>query len=83
MINSFAPPIKSGGVTFKEDAGKPDTPKKASTPALFLVGCLTYIFFVLFPMHIGFGVAVESMWAVVLPTICFGWLLVFGAGESK
>jgi hypothetical protein len=34
-------------------------------------------------MHIGFGVTVENMWAVVLPTICFGWLLVFGAGESK
>lgn len=78
MINLFASPIKSGGVTFKEDAGKPDAPKKASTPSLFLVGCLCYIMLVLAPIHIGFGVAVVNMWFVVLPTILFGWLIVIG-----
>jgi hypothetical protein len=66
------------GVTFKEDARKPDAPKKASTPSLFLVGCFCYIMLVLFPIHIGFGVAVVNMWFVVLPTIFFGWLVVIG-----
>ena len=78
MINSFAPPIKSGGVTFKEDAGKPDAPKKASTPSMFLTGCLAYIVLVLLPIHIGFGIDVKEMWAVVLPTLVFGYLIIIG-----
>lgn len=71
-------PIYFKGVTFKTNASKPDAPKKASTPSLFLVGCLCYIMLVLFPIHIGFGVAVVNMWFVVLPTIFFGWLIVIG-----
>ena len=82
MINSFAPPIKSGGVTFKEDAGKPDAPKKASTPSMFLMGCLCYIMLVLLPIHVGFGVNVKEMWAVVLPTLAFGWLAVIGGKHN-
>ena len=66
------------GVTFKEDARKPDAPKKASTPSLFLVGCLCYIMLVLFPIHFGFGIPVKEMWAIVLPTLFFGWLIVIG-----
>lgn len=74
----FLPNGEGVGVTFKEDAGKPDAPKKASTPSLFLVGCFCYIMLVLFPIHIGFGVAVVNMWFVVLPTLAFGWLIVIG-----
>ena len=69
----------SKGLVFKEDAGKPDAPKKASTPSLFLVGCLCYIMLVLLPVHIGFGIPVKEMWAVVLPTLAFGWLIVVGS----
>ena len=75
------------GVTFKTNASKPDAPKKASTPdapkkastpSLFLVGCLCYIMLVLFPIHFGFGIDVKNMWAIVLPTLIFGWLMVIG-----
>jgi len=69
---------KPVGLIFKEDAGKPDAPKKASTPSLFLVGCLSYIMLVLFPLHFGFGIPVKEMWAVVLPTLLFGYLIVLG-----
>lgn len=66
------------GVTFKTNASKPDAPKKASTPSLFLVGCLCYIVLVLLPIHIGFGIDVKNMWAIVLPTLVFGYLIVLG-----
>lgn len=66
------------GVTFKTNASKPDTPKKASTPSLFLVGCLCYIMLVLFPIHFGFGIPVKEVWAIVLPTLMFGYLIVLG-----
>ena len=68
----------SKGLVFKEDAGKPDAPRKASTPSLFLVGCLCYIMLVLFPIHFGFGIPVKEMWAIVLPTLMFGYLIVIG-----
>ena len=73
---------KPVGLIFKEDAGKPDAPKKASTPSLFLVGCLCYIMLVLFPIHFGFGIPVKEMWAVVLPTLLFGWLVVVGGKQN-
>ena len=66
------------GLIFKEDAGKPDAPKKASTTSLFLVGCLCYIMLVLFPIHFGFGIPVKEVWGVVLPTLLFGYLIVLG-----
>ena len=69
---------KPVGLIFKEDAGKPDAPKKASTPSLFLTGCLAYIVLELLPIHIGFGVDVKNMWAIVLPTLVFGYLIVLG-----
>lgn len=74
----FLPDGEGVGVTFKEDASKPDAPKKASTPSLFLVGCLCYIMLALFPIHFGFGIDVKNMWAIVLPTLIFGWLIVIG-----
>ena len=74
----FLPDGEGVGVTFKEDAGKPDAPKKASTPSLFLVGCLCYVVLVLLPIYIGFGLNVKEMWAVVLPTLLFGYLIVLG-----
>ena len=67
------------GVTFKTNASIPDAPKKASIPSLFLVGCLCYIMLVLFPIHFGFGIPVKEMWAIVLPTLAFGWLIVVGS----
>ena len=70
------------GVTFKTNASKPDAPKKASTPSLFLVGCLCYIMLVLFPIHFGFGLNVKEMWAVVLPTLLFGYLIVLGGKHN-
>ena len=73
---------KPVGLIFKEDASKPDAPKKASTPSLFLVGCLCYIMLVLFPIHFGFGIPVKEMWAVVLPTLLFGWLVVVGGKQN-
>jgi len=72
-----------GGVTFKTNAGKPDAPKKASTPSLFLVGCLCYIMLVLFPIHFGFGIPVKDFEWVVLPTIFFGWLVVIGGKHNE
>ena len=71
------------GVTFKTNASKPDAPKKASTPSLFLVGCLCYIMLVLFPIHFGFGIDVKNMWSVVLPTLLFGWLVVIGGKHNE
>ena len=72
----------SKGLVFKEDAGKPDAPKKASTPSLFLVGCLCYIMLVLFPIRFGFGIPVDDFEWVVLPTLLFGWLVVIGGKHS-
>lgn len=69
------------GVTFKEDAGKPDAPKAPSFAFRFLVTTLLYIFLFLFPVHVGFDVDVQQMWAIVLPTIIFG--LIFSRGVTK
>ena len=74
---------KPVGLIFKEDAGKSDAPKKASPPSLFLVGCLCYIMLVLFPIHFGFGIDVKNMWAIVLPTLLFGWLVVIGGKHNE
>jgi hypothetical protein len=70
------------GVAFKEDAGKPNPqPNVPSFPFRFLITTLLYIFLFLFPVHVGFGVEVKEMWAVVLPTILFG--LIFSRGVTK
>ena len=71
------------GVTFKTNASIPDVPKKASTPSLFLVGCLCYIILVLFPIHFGFGIPVKDFEWVVLPTLFFGWLIVLGGKYNE
>lgn len=73
--------VRPEGVTFKEDAGKPDAPKTPSFPVRFLVTTLLYILLVLFPVHVGFGVDVQQLWAIILPTIIFG--LIFGREVTK
>jgi hypothetical protein len=45
------------------------------------VTTLLYILLVLFPVHVGFGVDVKQLWAIVLPTIIFG--LIFGRAVTK
>jgi hypothetical protein len=72
--------FETGGVTFKENASKPDV-KPPSFPFRFLVTTLLYILLVLFPVHVGFGVDVKQLWAIVLPTIIFG--LIFGRAVTK
>ena len=47
-------------------------PNVPSFPFRFLVTTLLYIFLFLFPVHIGFGVDVKQMWAIILPTVIFG-----------
>ena len=71
------------GITFKTNASKPDAPKKASTPSLFLVDYLYYIMLVLFPIHFGFNIPVKDFEWVVLPTIFFGWLVVIGGKHNE
>ena len=56
-------------------------PNVPSFPVRFLVTTLLYILLVLFPIHVGFGVDVQQLWAVVLPTIIFG--LIFGRAVTK
>lgn len=69
-----------GGVTFKENAAKPDV-KPPSFPFRFGVTTLLYILLVLFPVHVGFGVDVKQLWAIILPTVIFG--LIFGRSVTK
>ena len=57
---------------------KPNVP---SFPFRFGVTTLLYIFLFLFPIHVGFGVDVTQMWAIILPTVIFG--LIFSKGVSK
>ena len=56
-------------------------PNVPSFPFRFLVTTLLYILLVLFPVHVGFGVDVKQMWAIILPTVIFG--LIFSKGVTK
>lgn len=62
-------------------ATNPPSNKEPSFPIRFCVTTLLYILLVLFPIHVGFGVDVQQLWAVVLPTIIFG--LIFGRAVTK
>ena len=57
---------------------KPNAP---SFPVRFGVTTLLYILLVLFPIHIGFGVDVKQLWAIILPTVIFG--LIFSRSLTK
>ena len=59
----------------------PQKPNVPSFPFRFLVTTLLYIFLFLFPVHIGFGVDVKQMWAIILPTVIFG--LIFSRSVTK
>ena len=59
----------------------PQKPNVPSFPFRFLVTTLLYILLVLFPIHVGFGVDVKQMWAIILPTVIFG--LIFSKGVTK
>ena len=59
----------------------PHEPKIPSFPFRFLVTTLLYVLLVLFPIHVGFGVDVKQMWAIILPTVIFG--LIFSKGVTK
>ena len=67
------------GVTFREDAGKPDAPKKSSFATRFLIAFFVYLTFVLIPMYVGFGVDVKNMWGIVIPSLLFSFLMALGA----
>ena len=60
---------------------QPHKPNVPSFPVRFLVTTLLYILLVLFPVHVGFGVDVKQMWAIILPTVIFG--LIFSKGVTK
>ena len=60
---------------------QPQKPNVPSFPVRFGVTTLLYILLVLFPIHVGFGVDVKQMWAIILPTVIFG--LIFSKGVSK
>lgn len=62
-------------------ATNPPNNKEPSFSVRFGVTTLLYILLVLFPVHVGFGVDVKEMWAVVLPTIIFG--LIFSRSVTK
>jgi len=59
----------------------PHEPNVPSFPVRFGVTTLLYILLVLFPIHVGFGVDVKQMWAIILPTVIFG--LIFSKGVTK
>ena len=59
----------------------PHKPNVPSFPFRFGVTTLLYILLVLFPIHVGFGVDVKQMWAIILPTVIFG--LIFSRGVTK
>ena len=59
----------------------PHKPNVPSFPVRFGVTTLLYIFLFLFPTHVGFGVDVKQMWAIILPTVIFG--LIFSKGATK
>ena len=59
----------------------PQKPNAPSFPVRFGVTTLLYILLVLFPIHIGFGVDVKQMWAIILPTVIFG--LIFSRAVTK
>ena len=59
-------------------------PQKSNVPSFpfrFGVTTLLYIFLFLFPIHVGFGVDVKQIWAIILPTVIFG--LIFSKGATK
>ena len=62
-------------------ATNPQKPKAPPFPIRFLITTLLYILLVLFPVHIGFGVDVKQLWAIILPTVIFG--LIFSKGVTR
>jgi len=59
----------------------PQKPNVPSFPFRFLVTTLLYILLVLFPVHVGYGIEVKQMWAIILPTIIFG--LIFSRSVTR
>lgn len=70
------------GVTFKEDAGKPDAPKQSSFAVRFLIAFFVYLIFFLIPVYVGFGVDIKNMAGVVLPSILFSALMALGGTDK-
>lgn len=62
-------------------ATNPQKPKAPPFPIRFLVTTLLYILLVLFPVHVGYGIEVKQMWAIILPTVLFG--LIFGRSVTR
>ena len=62
-------------------ATNPQKPKAPPFPIRFLITTLLYILLVLFPVHVGYGVDVKQLWAIVLPTVIFG--LIFSRVVTK
>ena len=62
-------------------ATNPPNNKEPSFSVRFLVTTLLYILLVLFPIHVGFGVDVKQMWAIILPTVIFG--LIFSRAVTR
>ena len=59
----------------------PNNKEPPSFPVRFGVTTLLYVLLVLFPIHVGYGVDVKEMWAIILPTVIFG--LIFSKGVAK
>ena len=59
----------------------PQKPNVPPFPFRFGVTTLLYIFLFLFPIHVGYGVDVKQIWAIILPTVIFG--LIFSKGATK
>jgi len=62
-------------------ATNPQKPKAPPFPIRFGVTTLLYVLLVLFPIHVGYGVDVKQLWAIILPTVIFG--LIFSRSVTR
>ena len=72
--------FETGGVTFKENASKPDV-KPPSFPFRFGVTTALYLTLFIVPMKYGFGLDVVNVAGIIIPTILFG--LIFSRVVTK
>ena len=63
----------------KDGIGKPNPPKKSSFATRFLIAFFMYLTVVLIPMYVGFGVDVQNIWGIAIPSILFSALMALGA----
>ena len=66
----------------KDGIGKPNPPKKSSFATRFLIAFFVYLIFFLTPVYVGFGVDVNNMAGVVLPSILFSALMALGGTDK-